>query len=59
MKLYYFDIYGRAEAIRLLLHHAKVEYVDERLKGQEFVELKPKFEFGTVPVLEDNGKTYS
>ena len=59
MKLYYFDIYGRAEAIRLLLHYAKVDYVDERLKGHEFQEMKSKFEFGQVPVLERDGKMYA
>ena len=46
MKLYYFDIYGRAEPIRTLLHHAKVEYEDVRLKGDAWLEKKKEFEFG-------------
>ena len=35
-KLYYFDIYGRADSIRFLLNHAKVEFEDVRVNGEEF-----------------------
>ena len=59
IKLFYFDIYGRGEAIRLLLHYAKVEYIDERLRGHEFQEMKNKFEFHAVPVLEKDGRLYA
>ncbi len=54
MKLYYFDIYGRAESIRFLLSHAKVEYENVYLNGESLKELKGsgKLEFGQVPMLE-------
>lgn len=46
MKLYYFDIYGRAEPIRALLHHAKIDFEDIRLTQDQFKEMKPECEFG-------------
>ena len=57
-KLYYFDIYGRAEAIRMLLTHAKVEFEDHRINGEQLGELKAegKLEFGQIPMLEHDGK---
>ena len=52
MKLYYFDIYGRAESIRFLLSHAKVEYENVDA-GPIMADLKKdKLEFGQVPLLE-------
>lgn len=58
MKLYYFDIYGRAEFIRMLLHHTKVEFEDIRINGEKLQELKDSgvLEFGQVPLLEHDGK---
>lgn len=54
MKLYYFDIYGRAESIRFLLSHAKVEYENVNCGGDVMKGLKEsgKLEFGQVPMLE-------
>ena len=55
MKVYYFDIYGRAEAMRMMLWKAGVAYEDVRV-GANFVELKPTLEYGQVPQLElDDG----
>ena len=60
MKLHYFDIYGRADSIRALLHHAKVPFEDVTVAGPAWGELKPKTEFGQLPLLElENGKLKS
>lgn len=61
MKVYYFDGYGRAEQLRMLLAHAKVDYEDVRLTGEDLAKYKAegKFEFGQVPAVEIDGKTYA
>ena len=55
--LHYFDIYGRAEAIRFLLTHAKVEFEDVLVSREQLVEYKASglAEFGQLPVLERDG----
>ena len=58
-KLFYFDIYGRAESIRFLLAHAKVEYENVLINGEVLQKLKAegKLEFGQVPLFEtEDGK---
>ena len=59
MKLTYFNLQAKAEPIRLLLNHAKVPFVDQRLSFAEFGKLKkskdPILPNGQVPVFEDNG----
>ncbi len=63
MKLYYFDLYGRAEPIRALLHLKGVTFEDIRVDhGEGFEDLRRsgKLEFGQMPVLElDDGTTLS
>ena len=62
VKLYYFDVYARAEPIRLLLNHAKVPFEDVRVQGEDFAKLKGdsnKLEFGQLPVLEHDGRFLS
>ena len=53
-KLYYFDIYGRAESIRFLLSAAHVAFEDVKITGEQLAELKAagKLEFGQVPMFE-------
>jgi glutathione S-transferase len=58
MKLYYFDVYGRAEPMRMALHKYGVQFEDVRLTPEQFGELKTtgKLEYGQVPALElDDG----
>ena len=39
-KLIYFDVYARAEPIRIMLNYAKIAFEDVRLTGAEYKELK-------------------
>ena len=39
-KLIYFDLGGRAEAIRALLFHAERKYVDHRVQYEEFLAIQ-------------------
>lgn len=59
-KLFYFDVYARAEPIRMALWKAKVDYEDVRLTGQAWKDVKNSdfLEFGQIPVyqLEDGTK---
>ena len=34
--LFYFDLYGRAEPMRMLLNHAGVQFDDKRISNEEF-----------------------
>lgn len=58
LKLYYFDIPGRGESLRLFCIYANLQFEDCRLTQQEFQKLKDdgKLPFAQVPALEvDNG----
>ncbi|CDW78212.1 glutathione s-transferase [Stylonychia lemnae] len=64
LKLYYFDYSGRAESMRMLLNHAKVEFEDIRIKKDDWPAFQlndnPSLEFKQIPVLQiDNGKVLS
>lgn len=60
MDLYFFDHYGRAEQIRMLLNHAKIEYNDMRVTKDKFEQMKAdgKLEFCKLPCLTKDGKIY-
>ena len=52
--LYYFDMYARAEKIRMALTVCGVAFEDKRLGGDEYKAFRAseKCEFGGLPILE-------
>ncbi|CAG5129349.1 unnamed protein product [Candidula unifasciata] len=54
----YFDFSGRAECIRLVLTYAGKEFVDNRIKQEQWPGIKPKSPFGQLPFVEIDGKVY-
>jgi len=58
LELIYFDGAGRAEAVRIFLHAAGLEFKDTRFKGAEWPSIKPTTPLGFVPVLKVDGKPY-
>uniref|UniRef100_A0AC34FAU5 Glutathione S-transferase n=1 Tax=Panagrolaimus sp. ES5 TaxID=591445 RepID=A0AC34FAU5_9BILA len=55
VKLVYFDARGLAEASRLILHYAKVDFEDVRIQHADWPALKPKTKTGKIPYLEFDG----
>ena len=55
-KLYYFNGRGRAETIRIIFALTGVSYEDVRMPNEKWLEFKPQTPFGSVPVLEEDGK---
>ena len=51
-KLHYFNFYGRAEPIRMLLTHANIAFEDIRVPFPDWPGVKGNYEFGQLPVLE-------
>lgn len=59
MKLYYFDVSGKAESTRIVLNMGGIPFEDIRITHQDFFEMKSKFPNQQVPVLElDSGEIY-
>ncbi|KAG0148483.1 hypothetical protein CROQUDRAFT_654758 [Cronartium quercuum f. sp. fusiforme G11] len=60
LKLHYFDMKGRAEAIRLACTIGNIEFEDVRFSQDEFKsKVKSTTPFGQVPVMEIDGKIVS
>merc|ERR1712209_76390 len=56
VKLTYFDLEGRGELIRLLLHAGNIDFEDLRFGFGEWAKHKPNTPFGSVPVLHWDGE---
>lgn len=55
-KFHYFDAWARGEPIRLLLSHLKIEWEEVVIPYPPLKpEVKEKYEFGKVPMLEIDG----
>jgi glutathione S-transferase len=55
-RLTYFELRGRAEAIRVLLHATQVVFEDRRVVSpDEWGALKPELPFGGLPIFETGG----
>ena len=54
LKLIYFDIPGKAEAIRLCASVGKVDFEDVRISRERFAEMKEQgaLPYGQVPALD-------
>lgn len=56
-KLIYFQGRGRGEITRFIFKQAGIDFEDVRVSfGDDWKELKPKTPYGTLPVLEVDGK---
>ena len=56
LRLTYFEMRGRAEAVRVLLHATQQAFEDCRVvTGDEWGELKPRLPFGGLPIFETGG----
>jgi len=59
LKMTYFDGRGRGEILRLIMAKGGVKHDDVRLTFEQWPEFKGKTPFGSMPVLELNGKMYA
>eukprot|EP00924_Labyrinthula_sp_SR-Ha-C_P000353 snap_masked-scaffold_25-processed-gene-4.22-mRNA-1 protein AED:0.21 eAED:0.21 QI:0/-1/0/1/-1/1/1/0/214 len=57
LKLTYFDYnFWKGELPRILLSLGDIDYEDNRIKSENWAELKPTTPFGYMPILEVDGK---
>lgn len=50
--LYYFPLFGRAEAVRMLLHHAGVYFLNKEISQEDWPQVKPTMPGGVMPCYE-------
>lgn len=56
IRLKYFDFDGgRGEPVRIALHHGGIEFEDDRISFQEFMETRESTRFNSVPTMEIDG----
>lgn len=56
-RLTYFDIEGgRAEPVRIALHHGGIAFEDDRISFPEFMQMRTTTRFNSVPTMEIDGK---
>jgi len=55
-KLNYFNVRGRGETIRLCLAAGGIKFEDNRIEFKDWPTLKPNTPWGSLPVLEVDGK---
>jgi len=58
VKLTYFNIAGVAEKVRLALVLTNTPFEDKRIAFQEWGELKKNTKYGTLPMMEVDGKPF-
>merc|ERR1712046_43913 len=59
-KFYYFDLYGRGEAIRLLMGYKKLDYEDVRVKMEDWATVKPTHGNTGMPIIEfEDGRRFN
>lgn len=59
LKLTYFDLTGRAEAVRLAFAIGDVPFEDERIGFPEFAKIKDSTPFGQLPLLTVDGEVHA
>ncbi|GFS16894.1 glutathione s-transferase [Elysia marginata] len=58
LTLVYFNLKGRAECIRLLLHYANVDFIDRKVEFADWSTEKEEAPNHTLPYIDYQGKKY-
>ncbi|KAI4471546.1 glutathione s-transferase [Holotrichia oblita] len=56
IKFTYFDFKAVGEPIRLLMKYGGIDFVDNRIKYEDWPKIKSTMPYGQVPILEMDGK---